>query len=445
VLAALPSTKTGQIALPSVMLGSDVEAEPDNATLRRAQRAARATVRIELPEGFGRPGSALSPGSSPRGASTALPLPELEPAFRSLPLKRLLPWAIAGLVALALCLAFVLRPRSGSLVVTALGAGHRAVESVQIFVDGVALCDSSPCRISGLTAGNHQLRASAPGLSSGAEQIVEITAGEEAATNIELSSVEPEARAGALRVAAGEKELTLFVDDRRVGKLPQIVSGLASGKHWIKLDAEDGSPAIERAVSVSPGETVDVDPKPVKRDKVVVTIRLNPESEGASVTFDDAFLLDFPAELELDPNSTHTLSATKPGYEDFTLHLEVGEEAGKQVELALTPLEGSAHRPRSRPSAAGALAPAVRRPAAASKPAAGSPAVDPTQGLLNISSVPPSQIILNGRPMGSTPKTAVVVPGDSLQTIVFVHPKMGRRRAQKFVPAGKERTVSIRF
>jgi len=37
------------------------------------------------------------------------------------------------------------------------------------------------------------------------------------------------------------------------------------------------------------------------------------------------------------------------------------------------------------------------------------------------------------------------VPGDSLQTIVFVHPKMGRRRAQKFVPAGKERTVSIRF
>ncbi|MEO8180366.1 MAG: PEGA domain-containing protein [Deltaproteobacteria bacterium] len=444
VLAALPSTKTGQIALPSVMLGSDVEAEPDSATLRRAQRAARATVRIELPEGFGRPGSALS-GLSPRGASTALPLPEPEPAFRSLPLKRMLPWAIGGLVVLALCLAFVLRPRSGSLVVTALGAGHRAVESVQIFVDGVALCDSSPCRISGLTAGNHQLRARAPGLSSGAEQIVEITAGEEAATNIELSSVEPEARAGALRVAAGEKELTLFVDDRRVGKLPQTVSGLPSGRHWLKLDAEDGSPPIERAVSVSPGETVDVDPKPVKRDKVVVTIRLSPESEGASVTFDDAFLLDFPAELELDPNSTHTLSATKPGYEDFTLHLEVGEEAGKQVEVTLTPLEGSAHRPRPRPSATGAFAPAVRRPAAASRPAAGSPAVDPTQGLLNISSVPPSQIILNGRPMGSTPKTAVVVPGDSLQTIVFVHPKMGRRRAQKFVPAGKERTVSIRF
>ena len=95
-------------------------------------------------------------------------------------------------------------------------------------------------------------------------------------------------------------------------------------------------------------------------------------------------------------------------------------------------------------------APPVRQPpaaAAAPKAAATAPAqlADSTQGLLNISSVPPSQIILNGRPLGSTPKTGISVPGDSLQTIVFVHPKMGRRRAQKFVPAGKERTVSIRF
>jgi hypothetical protein len=442
VLASLPSTKTGQIALPSVMLGADVEAEPDSATLRRAQRAARATVRIELPEGFGRPGSPLFQGLSARGAATALPLPESRSTLRGATRKQILPWAIGGLVLLALCLALVLRPRSGSLVVTALGAGHRAVDSVQIYVDGASLCDSSPCRISGLAAGNHQLRASAPGLSSGGEQVVEISAGEEAAANIELSAVEPEARAGSLRVAAGEKELTLFVDDRRVGKLPQTVSGLPSGKHWLKLDAEDGSPVIEKAVSVSPGETVDVDAKPAKRDKVVVTIRLNPESEGASVTFDDAFLLDFPAELELDPHSTHTLSATKPGFEDFALHLELGEEQEKQVEVALTPLEGAAHHARPRPPAT--PAPAVHKPALVSKPA-GTPAVDPTQGLLNISSVPPSQIILNGRPLGTTPKTAVVVPGDSLQTIVFVHPKMGRRRAQKFVPAGKERTVSIRF
>jgi serine/threonine-protein kinase len=236
------------------------------------------------------------------------------------------------------------------------------------------------------------------------------------------------------------------VDDRRVGKLPQTVSGLAAGKHWLKLDPEDGSPPIEKSVSVQAGQLLDVDPRATRRDKVMVTIQLSPDSEGASVTFDDAFLLDFPAELELDPRSTHTLTATKPGYEDFTLRLDLADETQKLIQVALTPLEGASARPRARakPSAASAAQAAARKSATPVSKPASSPA-DATQGLLNISSVPPSQIILNGRPLGSTPKTAVVVPGDSLQTIVFVHPKMGRRRAQKFVPAGKERTVSIRF
>jgi serine/threonine-protein kinase len=319
------------------------------------------------------------------------------------------------------------------------------VESVQIFVDDKALCDSSPCRISGLSAGTHKLRATAPGLTS-EEQLVEIASGEEAATNIELGSAGADRQGGGVRVAAGEHELTLYVDDRRVGKLPQTVSGLAPGKHWIKLDPEDGSPPIEKSVSVQAGELLDVDPRATRREKVMVTIQLSPDSEGASVTFDDAFLLDFPAELELEPRSSHTLTATKPGYEDFTLRLDLAEETQKQIEVALTPLEGASARPRGRakPTGASAAQAAARKAAAAvSKPA--SPLADSTQGLLNISSVPPSQIILNGRPLGTTPKTAVVVPGDSLQTIVFVHPKMGRRRAQKFVPAGKERTVSIRF
>jgi serine/threonine-protein kinase len=388
-----PSTKTVQLALPSVMVGQDVEVEPDSTAQRRALRAARETVRLELPAGFGRPGSPLLRGLG-QGTSTALPLPEPEIQFRAPALKRFMPWAFLAIAVLGLCLALALRPRTGSLVVTALGSGHRAVDKVQIFVDGAALCDSSPCRISGLAAGSHQLRASAPGLTSGLEQAVEISSGEESAVNIELSAME----------------------------------------------------------TAAPSEAVSDAPQPARREKVMVKIRLSPDSEGASVNFDDAFLLDFPAELELDQHTTHTLSASKAGYEDLALHLDLGDEKEKQIEVALTPLEG-AHRPRPRPAASAAAAPSSsaalanpRKPAAAaSHPAASAPALDPTQGLLNISSVPPSQIILNGRPLGSTPKTAVVVPGDSLQTIVFVHPKMGRRRAQKFVPAGKERTVSIRF
>ena len=134
------------------------------------------------------------------------------------------------------------------------------------------------------------------------------------------------------------------------------------------------------------------------------------------------------------------MTATKPGFEDLAMEVKIAAgETEKLIEVTLAPLDGNAPPRKARPKAT--------RKAAAKSPAPTAPAqlADPTQGLLNISSVPPSQIILNGRPLGTTPKTGIAVPGDSLQTIVFVHPKMGRRRAQKFVPAGKERTVSIRF
>jgi hypothetical protein len=441
--------------LPSIILGADVEAEPDPSA-RRAMRAARATVRLELPPNFGRPGSPVSPGSAgappaaPKAVSSHVPsVPsrpsprlavEARPSFLANPQTKRLVGSVLVALVLLVALIFALGPRTGSLVVTALAPGNRAVDDVTIFIDGKPLCDVSPCRIKGLLPGVHSLRASAPNLASQAEETVEISAGDEATYNIDLLAVAPEVRAGSIRVAAGETPLTLFVDGKRVGKLPQEVSGLAGGKHWIKLDPEDGTPAFEKSVNVLPGETVDVEPRPAKRDKALVTIRLSRGSEGALVTFDDAFLLDFPAELELEPNTSHTLSASKPGHEDLSMEVVLAPgETEKLIEVSLSPAEGSSPARKSRAKVA--KKPATKAPATNAAAAL----ADSTQGLLNISSVPPSQIILNGRPLGSTPKTGINVPGDSLQTIVFVHPKMGRRRAQKFVPAGKERTVSIRF
>ncbi len=441
-----PSSRGGKAPLPSIMLAADVEAEPDSSA-RRAQRASRATVRIELPPDFGRPGAPVPAGlyssadhlPAP-GAGIGINLPKLPVPQRleSLKSKKSL-WIVVGALFAVAVLVLALRPRSGSLVVTASGPGNRAVEQVQIFIDDhpPQLCATSPCRIEPLSPGLHTLRATATDLASQAEETVEITAGQEAIYNINLLGTEPAIKAGGLRIAAAETDLTLYVDGKRVGKLPQELSGLSGGKHWIKLDAEDGSPAIEKAVVILPGETVDVEPSAAKRDKALVTISLSPGSEGASVTLDDAFLLDFPAELELEPQSVHVLSASKPGYEDFSVEVQVEEgESEKLIEVALTPLDGSHNVRRARAKSA--------RKAAPAKAASGAMG-DATQGLLNINSDPPSQIILNGRPLGNTPKTAIAVPGDSLQTIVFVHPTMGRRRAQKFVPAGKQRTVAIRF
>lgn len=434
IAAPVPAMNKNQ-QLPSIMLAADVEADRDQATTR-AMRAARATVRIELPPNLGRPGSPLPPRPAAAVGSVP-PVAELPRAAPLAGVPRIFLWGMAAVMLLAAAW-LVLGPRTGSLVVTATGPGNRALPSVQIFVDDDPLCATSPCLIKGLSAGPHRLHAVAPGLASREPATIDIEAGEEAIFNIELISTAPEQKSGGLFVAApAGKELTLYVDDKRMGKLPQSVSGLSAGKHWLRFDAEDGTPPIEKPVTIVAGQVANVDTAPAKRDKAQVTIRLSPGSEGAAVLLDDAFVLDFPAELELDPKVPHTLTASKPGFEDLSMPIEFAEgEMQKLVEVSLTP-EDTAEAPRR------AKPKAVRKPAAAKASAA--PSADPTQGLLNISSVPPSQIILNGRPLGNTPKTGIAVPGDSLQTIVFVHPKMGRRRAQKFVPAGKERTVSIRF
>ena len=444
ITAPAPVQTSAKVSLPSIMLAADVEAEGELAS-RRALRAARATVRIELPADFGRPGSPLPGGVPPIGAIPGRPAAALgvapalaEPSAEKPPLRSALSrhgiWLLAAVLILVAGGLFMLRPRPGSLVINAFGPGHRSVENLQVFVDGAPLCTFSPCKIEGLSAGEHKLHATASGLTSNNEELVVIIAGEESVSNLQLVSTQLDQQSGSMRIAATEPPRTLYVDDARVGRLPQEVTGLSSGKHWIKLDAEDGSTPIEKSVTILPGQAIDVDPNPTKRDKALLTIQLSPESEGASITLDEAFLLDFPAELELEPNSVHTLSATKPGFADYSREI-TADEGGteKSIEVALTRLEG---------------APPVRAKAKARKSAKTTTAAanaDAAQGVLNISSVPPSQIILNGRPLGTSPKTGVSVPGDSLQTIVFVHPKMGRRRAQKFVPAGKERTVAIRF
>lgn len=437
VVASLPPSSHKDTHLPSVMLAPDVEGDLEKP-LRppRAPRSSKATVRIELPPDFAQ---RLAPGTPmARTAVDSFYPPSATARTPSISKKTWL-WLLAGgvLLVAALLVRYLGQPNTGSLVVAARGPGNRPVPGVQIYVDGQPLCDASPCQIAGLEPGKHGVRVTGTGLEPLEEHWVDVVAGEEAVANVELTR-EKLANVGGLRVTAGATPMTLFVDGKRVGKLPQTVSGLSQGKHWIKLEPDDPTRAesIEKAVIVEPGKTLEVAPTVGQSQKVLVTIVLDAASEGASVSLDGAFLLDFPAELELDPSVSHTLTASKPDFEDFemTIELDSGERA-TTVEVSLSPL--NVDKPRRRSQA--------RRRRAARRSANRGAESAATQGLLNISSIPPSQIILNGRPLGTSPKQAVAVPGDSLQTIVFVHPEMGRRRAQKFVPAGEKRNVAIRF
>ena len=65
-------------------------------------------------------------------------------------------------------------------------------------------------------------------------------------------------------------------------------------------------------------------------------------------------------------------------------------------------------------------------------------------GTLNINSIPVSNVILDGRPMGSTPQVGLSVPAGN-HTVVFVHADHGRKSRVVNVPAGGAATAAVRF
>jgi serine/threonine-protein kinase len=84
-------------------------------------------------------------------------------------------------------------------------------------------------------------------------------------------------------------------------------------------------------------------------------------------------------------------------------------------------------------------------PEAPPLPASAAPAQEAVAyGTLNVNSIPVSSILVDGRPMGSTPKMGLGVnPG--IHTIVFVHPELGRKVVTVTVAAGQTQTAATRF
>jgi hypothetical protein len=66
------------------------------------------------------------------------------------------------------------------------------------------------------------------------------------------------------------------------------------------------------------------------------------------------------------------------------------------------------------------------------------------EGTLNINSIPVANVVLDGRPMGSTPLVGIKVSAGP-HSVIFVHPELGRKAAGATVTAGKTSTVAVRF
>jgi serine/threonine-protein kinase len=348
-----------------------------------------------------------------------------------------------GAVAAAAALAFLLLggAKTGKLVVTVAGPGGKAVDNVEILIDGEPACTTSPCIREEVTPGTHVVSVKAKGYQATAGKALTVEGGKDVAENIELL---PEAGGGGLKVSAEGSGLKLYVDGKEIGPLPQEVKDLEPGQHTVKIAGNDNIAPYEEKVTVSADRVVDLSPK-LKLVKGSITISLGDDTKGAKI-----FLVDggkrkalskqsFPLTIEVPAEKEYTVVAEKKGFEDFEERVSFDDgKAEKSVTVELTS-ESDSSSSSSGSASTGSTGTGSSRPSPSPAPAAAS-----GQGTLNINSIPVSNVILDGKPLGSTPKIGVKVSAGS-HTVVFVHPQFGRKVRAVTVAAGSSTSATTKF
>lgn len=347
---------------------------------------------------------------------------------------------------------FLFLPRQGGLVVAVAGPGKKQVDTVQVFVDGHKQCDTSPCVVRDLSAGTaHIVKIKAPGYASPADQPVSIKAGEDVVVNIDLT---PSSGGAGLKVTAAGSGLKLWVDGKEIGSLPQEVKDITPGEHTIKVGGNDRYETYEEKVNVPSDEQKVIGPLKLKVLRGVASIEPGSNADGAKVMLvsgsEKRALTKLPTRIDIATDKDWKLVATRKGYAEFEtpLSFDTGEaERTFRIDLSKSGQDAAEEAPRAAAAPRSVSAPPVthKKPAeptpapakTAAKPAAG-------QGTLNVNSIPVSNVIVDGRPMGSTPKMGLSVAAGT-HTVVFVHPEHGRKVVTVTVGAGQAATAATRF
>lgn len=343
---------------------------------------------------------------------------------------------VAGAAA-AIVYLFVL-PKTGTIVVTVAGPGGKPVDAVEVWVDAVKVCTQSPCRTPELTQGTHLVKVTAAGYTPTADMAVKVTAGDEAVHNVTLARASD---GTGIRVPAAGRGLKLYVDGKEIGPLPQEIRDMSPGTHTIKIDGSDRYEPFEKEISVEADRMLTIEPK-LKVKKGLATIKLGENAEGAKVLLVSGSerrpLPQLPITVDIQMDKPYTLVAEKKGVPSFSQKIEFEDgEAEKTFVIDMPATDASESSATS--------SRATSTPATGAKPSGGgSTAAASGKATLNINAIPAANVILDGRPLGSTPKSGLSVsPGE--HTIVFVHPEHGRKVKTVTVEAGKTATAVVRF
>ena len=346
---------------------------------------------------------------------------------------------VGGLAVVAAVIVYLMLPRTGGLLVNVAGPGNTPVDNATALIDGQPGCKPVPCRIAKLPSGPHLVRVVAPGYQRSADEAVSIESGHDALVNIKLARASTPT---GIEVKFEASDLHVFVDGKDRGTVPAKLTDLMPGEYTVKLEGSPLYAPYEQKVTVEADKLVPLEPK-LKVVKGLITVKPGIDADGVTAYMVSGGkrrqLPKLPARIEVPPTENYQVVATKKGYRDFEAEIAFGDgKAEKTVDIEMVASSTAREEPVAAP---GPLPRAV--PRGPSAPAA--PAAPPAGGetKLAINSIPISNVIVDGRPVGSTPKQMPTTPGT--HTVVFIHPELGRKTVTVNVQAGKTAVAATKF
>jgi serine/threonine-protein kinase len=272
---------------------------------------------------------------------------------------------------------------------------------------------------------------------------VTVRAGEDSAVTLNLekasgtnsASSSAVAAAGTGFKASGPAHIKMSLDGKELGPLPQEVKDATPGEHKIKFASTERYKIDERTITIGDKEVKDLGT--IKLDVVKGKATLNLGTPGASVMLvsgaERKAVRQFPISIDIDTTRKWSIEATKAGFENFKQ--EIGFDDGEaEKTFSITLFEkGKTPKPDAPASTDGG-----DKPATTDKPP------ETGNGTLNINSIPPSNCILDGRPLGMTPKAGVSVPAGT-HSVTFIHPEKGKQATSVTVKPGETKSVGVKF
>ncbi len=344
---------------------------------------------------------------------------------------------VAGLAALVAAVGVFLffSKSTGEVVVNVAGPGGIAVDQLSVMVNGEERCSYSPCPIPKLAKGTYTISVTAPGYVKPAGKAVKINGGDAQIVEFELRPAAGGAAAQRPRdsgpstgtgVQIGKlpKGMHVFVDGKDRGAPPLTIDDLQPGEHSIKIAGNDRYKTWVETVDLGAGTIKELEPDPVLL-KGVLEVKAGAFADGADITLEcgrDRRVIEPPTKVEIEVDKRCEVKARRSGYLPFDEKVEFSaDEPELVVKVELRVAASGGGRPP---------------PPRVTPPASGT-------GTISINSIPVSAALVDGRPVGQTPKRVSVSAGR--HSVIFVHPSRGRKAVSVVVQPGQNAVAAVRF